>query len=257
MSAANRIIDVGQVAQLVGASNVQNLSKQDTSRQAEMDRNPAGTATEDAVAAYLAAHPEFFERRPDLVAELRVPHSSGHAVSLIEYQVEVLRGQLRTERQRLAQLIARAQDFEALSARLHSLFLELIASRNLEQVEAVLRGALCRQFDTEAVTLRLFPLESDGADSDPTVAAFVQFLNREHSVCGPLDVEHNGMLFGEQDKGIGSVALIPVRTDDHSGVLAIGSHDPERFSTDLGTDHLDRLGEVIGQKLRSLHQADG
>jgi len=229
-----------------------------TTRRAEEDRGPAEIIAEDAVAEYLAAHPEFFERHPDLVAELRVPHAAGQAVSLIEHQVGVLRGQLRTERRRLAQLIARARDFEALSARLHELSLRLITAQDLEQVETLLREALCRQFDAEAATLKLFPLESDATtDSDPKVAAFVQFLDQERSLCGPLDPEHNGILFGEQSDAIGSAALIPIRTDDRSGVLAIGSHDRGRFDADMGTDLLDRLGEIVSQKLRTLHQIDG
>lgn len=222
-----------------------------------MTNQQVETIAEDAVAAYLKAHPEFFERHPDLVSELWVPHASGHAVSLIERQVGVLRGQLRTERRRFDDLIARARDFEALSARLHVLLLQLIAARDLAQVEAVLRETLCRQFDTKAVTLKLFPLASDSADADPAVAAFVQFLDRQQALCGPLDAEHNRVLFGEPGQALGSAALIPVRTDDHSGVLAIGSQDPERFSADLGTELLDRLGEVISQKLWSLHRADG
>ncbi|MCG6860874.1 MAG: DUF484 family protein, partial [Chromatiaceae bacterium] len=107
-----------------------------------------------------------------------------------------------------------------------------------------------------AVTLKLFPLESGAADSDPTVAAFFKFLDREHSLCGPLDAERNGVLFGEQSETIRSAALIPVRTEARSGVLAIGSSDPERFGADMGTDLLDRLGEVVSQKLRIMHQAD-
>ncbi|WP_089727437.1 DUF484 family protein [Candidatus Thiosymbion oneisti] len=228
-----------------------------TTRRVEEDRGPAEIIAEDAVAEYLAAHPEFFERHPDLVAELRVPHAAGQAVSLIEHQVGVLRGQLRTERRRLVQLIARARNFEALSVRLHDLSLRLIAAQDPEQVEAVLREALCRQFDTEAVTLKLFPLESDDSDSDPKVAAFIQFLDRERSLCGPLDPEHNGILFGEQGGAIGSAALIPIRMDGRSGVLAIGSHDRGRFGTDMGTDLLDRLGEIVSQKLRTLHRIDG
>ena len=165
----------------------------------------------------------------------------------------VLRGQIQAERRRLAQLIARARDFEVLSARLHDLSLRLIAAQNLEQVETVLRETLCRQFDAEAVTLKLFPLESGAtADSNPKVAAFIRFLDREHSLCGPLDVKHNGILFGKQSEAIGSVALIPIRTDDRSGVLVIGSRDRGRFDADMGTDLLDRLGAIVSQKLRTL-----
>lgn len=228
-----------------------------TTRQAEETRTPAEAIAEDAVAAYLGAHPEFFEHHPDLVAELRVPHASGQAISLIEHQVGVLRGQLQTARRRLAHLIARAQDFEALSARLHDLSLHLIAAHDLEHAQTVLRETLCRDFDAEAVILKLFPLQFDTTDPDPAIATFVELLDRENSLCGPLDMERNNVFFGKQSETIRSAALIPVRAEGRSGVLAIGSSDPERFGADMGTDLLDRLGEIVSQKLRMLHQVDG
>lgn len=226
-------------------------------QQAEETRDPAEVIAEDAVAAYLEAHPSFFKRHPDLVGRLQVPHVSGSAVSLIEHQVGVLRGQLETERRRLAHLIARARDFETLSARLHGLSLQLIAAQDMERVQTVLREALCQEFNAEAVNLKLFPLAPDAVDQDPTTSAFLEFVDREHSLCGPLDAVRNGVLFGEQSEAIRSAALIPVRTEDHSGVLAIGSSDLERFGPDMGTDLLDRLGEIVSQKLRMLREADG
>ena len=225
-------------------------------QQAEEPRSPAQAIAEDAVAAYLGAHPEFFERHPDLVAGLKVRHASGKAVSLIEHQVGVLRGQLETERRRLAHLIARARDFETLSTRLHGLSLQLIAAHDLERVQAILREALCQEFNAEAVNLKLFPLEPDTAESDETLSTFLELVDREHSLCGPLDTERNGVVFGEHSDTIRSAALIPVRGDGHSGVLAIGSSDPERFGPDMGTDLLDRLGEIVSQKLRVLHAPD-
>jgi len=75
--------------------------------------------------------------------------------------VGILRGQLQAERRRLTDLIARAQDFESLSARLHTLSLQLIAAQDPTQVEARLRETLCREFDSEAVILKLFPLIPD------------------------------------------------------------------------------------------------
>jgi uncharacterized protein YigA (DUF484 family) len=227
-----------------------------TSQQAEESRLPTEVLDEDQIAAYLEAHPDFFERHLDLVANLEVPHASGRAVSLIERQVEVLRGQLKSERQRLSHLIARARDFEDLSARLHGLTLHLIAAQDPKRLQTVLHETLCREFDASAVMLKLFRLESDTADPDPTLSAFSEFIDREHSLCGPLDEDHNAVLFGEQGETIRSAALIPVRADGRCGVLAIGSEDPERFGADMGTDLLDRLGEIVSHKLRSLHEAD-
>lgn len=230
-----------------------------TTQQAEETRSPAEAIAEDAVAAYLEAHPAFFERHPDLVARLTVPHASGRAVSLIEHQVGVLRGQLETERRRLAHLISRARDFETLSGRLHDLSLQLIAAQDLERVQTVLSEALRQEFNAEAVTLKLFPLESDtdAPEPDSTVSAFLKFVDKENAVCGPLDAERNGVLFGEQSEVIHSAALIPVRAHTRSGVLAIGSSDSERFGPDMGTDLLDRLGEIVSQKLQVLPEADG
>jgi uncharacterized protein YigA (DUF484 family) len=232
-----------------------------TTRQAEEDtRGPAEVIAEDAVAAYLEAHPSFFERHPDLVVRLTVPHASGRAVSLIERQVGVLRGQLETERRRLAHLIARARDFETLSGRLHDLSLQLIAAHDLERIQTILSEALRQEFNAEAVTLKLFPLESDtddAAEQDVSVSAFLEFVDREHALCGHLDAERNGVLFGAHSEVIHSAALIPIRADKRSGVLAIGSSDPERFGPEMGTDLLDRLGAIVSQKLRVLPEADG
>ena len=48
--------------------------------------------TEDTIAGYLKANPEFFERHASLLNSLRLPHDAGgSAVSLIERQVLVLR----------------------------------------------------------------------------------------------------------------------------------------------------------------------
>ena len=43
------------------------------------------------VAAYLDAHPDFFEGREALLGKMRIPHATGGAVSLVERQVQSLR----------------------------------------------------------------------------------------------------------------------------------------------------------------------
>lgn len=228
-----------------------------TTQQAGETRGPAETIAEHAIAAYLEAHPDFFQRQPELVAKLSVPHGGQGAVSLIEHQVGVLRGQLDTERRRLAHLIARAREFETISSRLHSLVLQLIAAPDTERLELVLRDALCKEFNAEAVTLKLFLVEPEAGDPDGLVSAFLEFVDREHALCGHLDDERNLALFGEQSEAVHSAALIPIQADERSGVLAVGSSDPERFGPDMGTDFLDRLGELVSQKLRVLQHADG
>lgn len=226
-----------------------------SSGQARRRRGADGPVDEAAVAAYLSANPDFFQRHPELVANLRIPHGAAGTRSLVEHQMAVLRGQLDTERRRLNQLIARARDNEGLAARLHALVLELIAAPDRAGVEAVLHGTLQRELKADAVTLKLFPLEEGAAD--PVRDAFLDFVDRRHALCGPLAPERHAVLFGGQPEVVESAAIVPIRATGLVGVLAIGSSDPARFRPEMGTELLDRLGEVVSQRLRAISRADG
>lgn len=223
-----------------------------SSERADEALAPEDPPGEAAVAEWLAANPDFFERHADLVADLRIPHKVGGARSLVEHQLTVLRHQLDTERRRLSHLISRAREYETLAGRLHALVLQLIAAPDLPRVTAVLREALCKEFKAEAVTLKLFDVPPAAEMDDPLVGAFRDFVDRTHSLCGPLEAARNEVLFGEQAETIRSAALIPIRGEPRAGVLAIGSSDPERFRPEMGTEFLDRLGEVVSQRLRVL-----
>ncbi|WP_338115147.1 DUF484 family protein [Thiocapsa imhoffii] len=216
---------------------------------------PPETVVDDAdderVAAYLKQHPEFLLRNPAVLAELEIPHPSGPAVSLIERQVRVLRQELEAERQRLTHLVARAREYEALSERLHQLVLKLFAAQDSAQVCALLKDTLLSEFAAEAMALKLFQAESEsGPRRDPLTLAFRGFLDHRQSLCGALNQDKAQILFGDQGAMIRSAAVVPVHAGGHVGVLAIGSRDPDRFRAEMGTDLLDRLGEILGHKLR-------
>lgn len=212
---------------------------------------------ESRVAAYLRTHPDFFARNPEVLADLHVSHMTGGAVSLIEHQVNVLRRQLQTERSRLSHLISRAREYESVSQRLHGLVLQAIPVRDLEQLSGALEEALSREFSAAAVTLKLFPIEPEGGgEMDPLGREFLDFLDREHALCGMLGEDRSRTLFGDLGSEVRSAALIPIRVPGRGGVLAIGAADAERFRADMGTDLLDRLGEIVSCKLGALDQTD-
>ena len=56
-------------------------------------------------------------------------------------------------------------------------------------------------------------------------------------------------LFGEQARDLASAALIPLRGHLVLGLLAISSHDPDRFHAGKGTEFLVRLGELVNRRL--------
>ncbi len=215
----------------------------------------SGGDRESSVADYLRAHPDFFECHPEILALMHIRHDTGGAVSLIERQVGALRRQLDTERGRLAHLISRAREYETLATRHHDLVLHLIPAVDLDALRAVLHDGLKRELGAEAVALKLFPVddpESDAGRPDPLVAAFRDFLDRPHALCGPLDPAQGAILFGEPGTGLQSAVLVPIRAGHRCGVLAIGAADRERFGPEMRTDLLDRLGEIVSAKLRTL-----
>jgi uncharacterized protein YigA (DUF484 family) len=212
----------------------------------------ASAVNDDTVAAWLMRHPDFLLRHPDVLARLNVPHGSGGATSLIERQVSVLREQLTNERGRLNHLVARAHDYEALLTRLHELTLRLILAPDLQHACNALEQALREHFSADAVAVKLFPVAADERAADPLVRSFVDFIDRDRCLCGPFAAKQAAKLFGDIPLEIHSAALIPIRAHEQTGVLAIGSADPKRFTPDMGTDLLERLGAVAGAKLASL-----
>jgi hypothetical protein len=216
------------------------------------DHEHAEAEQDQAVAAYLLRHPDFLVHHPEVLAKLHVPHGAGGAVSLIEHQVAVLREQLANERGRLNHLMARAHEYDQLAARLHELTVQLITVPDLERACAALEAALREQFNAEAVAIKLFPVDPGQRADDPVVQAFVEFVDRDRCLCGPLAPKQAEPLFGADAETIQSAALVPMRGTEQTGVLAIGSRDPKRFTRDMGTELLERLGAIAGAKLTDL-----
>lgn len=228
-----------------------------SSRQPSSEPKAEATADDLAVAAYLARHPDFLIRHAELIPVLEVPHGAHGAVSLLERQAELLRGQLDTERRRLAHLVARAHEYEQIAQRMHELTLRLVVARDMDSACAALQEALRSDLGAEAVVLKLFPIDGDALAADPIVNAFIGFVDRDRVLCGPLRPEQAAALFDDVDLVIRSAALVPLRTHERTGVLAIGSGDAQRFSADMGTDLLERLGAIASAKLTDLaHRAE-
>lgn len=211
------------------------------------------TGLEDNVAAYLAQNPNFFERHLDLLVDLRLPHPSGGAVSLLERQIAALRSESESYRKQLEEFIAVARDNEDLNRRLHRLTLKMMDTGSLQETLNALQDALYDEFQADAVELRLFSGESFSDELQSTgeevLKTFQDFLDRGQPVCGRLEPSQMQYLFGPQAGEISSAALMPLQAPSTVGILAIGSRSEDRFHRGKGTEFLVRLGEIVSRRL--------
>ena len=207
---------------------------------------------EAQIAEYLIAHPDFFERHPDALAAIDIPHPTGDAVSLIERQVRTLRSQSTNYRHQLEDLVTVARENDALARRLHRLTLALIETHSFDEVLNTLQDELRDQFKADSVEMKLFASDQLEAHAhEPGPALFRDFLQRARPNCGKLDKAKLEYLFGPQASETGSAALIPLTAPPLAGVLAIGSRDPDRFHEGKSVDFLQRLAEVVSAKLQT------
>jgi uncharacterized protein YigA (DUF484 family) len=220
------------------------------------------TLNDAAVAEYLEAFPEFFERNPALLARLRLPDArgSGTTVSLLEKQVDVLRERNRQLEKRLAEFIDVARGNDELAARIHKLTTRLVHARGIDHVVDAVEASLREDFDVPRCVLVLFREdESLAARESPFIRlakrdsaemrGFETLFASDKPRCGQVRDSQRDYLFGEGAVGVASVALVPLGPGGKHGLLACGAADTQRFNPTVSTDFLARIGELIAASL--------
>src|SRR5690606_16962850 len=113
--------------------------------------SPATALQAEDVVAYLRANPDFLLRHPDLLETLELQHASGSAVSLIERQVEILRGRSQRLEDRLSKLLEAARDNERRASSVHRLARTLIRAPTLASVIHGLQTSMREDFGIDEV----------------------------------------------------------------------------------------------------------
>ncbi|MEZ5673325.1 MAG: DUF484 family protein [Thiotrichaceae bacterium] len=209
------------------------------------------TLTDEAVIAYLKCYPQFFVQHEAVLTMLEIPHSRGNAVSLVERQLAVLRDENQQLQRKLENLIDIAKQNEQLNQRLQTIILNLTHVHSTDEFFNSLYDNFKREFNTDAITLRLFELppaalagRGEFVEYDADVFnLFEQFLSNNESFCGRLTPEQHGFLF--PGVKIGSAVLIPIGLPKPRGLLAMGSHDVARFHAGMATDMLKYMGDLV------------
>ena len=206
---------------------------------------------EQTVAEYLIDHPDFFEKHATFFSQIKIPHMlpSG-TTSLIERQVEILRQQNQRLERRLAELIEAGRANDRLLERLHRVglyFLGLDPTREMTlaleklapilEVDAVM-GALWAKTPRRFETFRVL--------EERPRALLPDHWGTAQPYCGRMGDALGEYLFGARHADLRSIALVALGFENAEvGFIALGLADPDHFRPGLGTQYLNRLGEIV------------
>ena len=239
-----------------------------TGRSSEASKSApaASQLSDETVREFLKDNGDFLQRNPDLLDHLHVSHASGSAVSLVEKQVSVLRERNVDIRHRLNDLTAAARENDKLFEQTRSLVIKLLEADSVAELYRAFSESMQKGFELEFATLILFGDETSDKDYRIETAENAQanigaLLSGQKAVCGALRKEEFAYLFAKEGNHHqfhqgGSAAVVPLTDGAQLGLIAIGSSDANRFTSDMGTLFLSHIADVVLRLLPRVSQAE-
>jgi uncharacterized protein YigA (DUF484 family) len=213
--------------------------------------------TEHEIADFLARTPGFFERHAELLGSVRLTSPHGHrAVSLQERQMEMLRERIKGLELKLMEMLRHGQENVAIADRLHQWTRRILLTTDAAALPQEICDELQHQFLIPQAAIRLWGLAPHFADHAfaHSVSADLQALasSMDSPFCGANNgFEAAGWLAASAT--VQSMAMIPLRHGSETfGLLVLASPDPTRYGAEMGTEFLERIGELAGAALSRL-----
>lgn len=232
----------------------------DSAAVADGDAATPAAIDEAQVVAWLSADPLLLTRHPALLEKIEISHASGSAVSLIERQVELLRGKNQRLEARLEKLLDSARLNEGRADKTLKLALSLIRAPSLAAIAQALRSAMRDDFGLDEVFIGLHPPlfkrhDIEGivpVDPNGAIArGYENFLRTRLIECGPVDTARAALLFPKAERPILSAAVVPLERDKHLGFIALASAEADRFQPKQGKVFLEMTAELVSAAIRT------
>jgi uncharacterized protein len=225
----------------------------------DMTEKEENNLTPKQVEQYLRDHPEFFNEHLHLLEQMRIPHPSGNAVSLISKQLELFRSKHQELESQLTELIEIARENDTSYVRMHKLTLALLDAKTIEEAVTNLETVLSEYFLTDFVAIRIIKPSNDTAisnlyitpDSDD-LKPFSKELASNQPTCGKPTLTQAKILFGDESLEVQSYAIMPMLFTEMEGFLAVGSREDGRFHYSMGSLFLTQMSEIVGTRLIAL-----
>ncbi len=229
-----------------------------------MNKDAMNPITEDDIANYLANTPDFFERHAQLLAavQLTSPHGN-RAVSLQERQAEMLRDKIKALEHRVMDMVRHGNENVIIADRLQRWARNLFQVQSGRALPSTIVAEIQSQFMVPQVAIKVWDVAdryggemfAEGVTDD--AKTFASSLTQPY--CG-VNSGFEAVNWLTDPAMALSISLIPLRgggtdgTGPAFGMLVLASPDPQRFQSAMGTDFLERIGELASAALSRLRK---
>lgn len=208
---------------------------------------------EQDIKDYLKNNPEFFEQNANLLAGIHLPSPHGNGtISLAERQQIAQRDKINALETMFAELVLNAKDNDAIANKIHIFNLRLHQAKNFDALEQLISHDLPEYFDLSDTCLRIWANPLDSRNRNNLVFSTVSDETKTWAAaqlspyCGkPPEIVADDWFI----EPAASMALIPLRSEQTIGFLALASDDDKHFFVEMGTDFLSKIGELVSAAL--------
>ncbi|GGB71061.1 DUF484 family protein [Shewanella inventionis] len=192
---------------------------------------------------YLLDNPDFFNRYPELLVAMRLPHAERGAVSLVERRQELLRQRVSELEEEITSLMKIASYNERIFNFNNDLSFKLLACKDLGELRQLLSEGLKGEFGFSHV--RLITVH----DIDSELANIWRHRLQGGYYFGRLTQSESLRLFGSE---VGSVALTKLSDENGQVIFAIASKEPTHFHPDMDSLLFSQLRHLLDHILPQL-----
>ena len=218
--------------------------------------------SEEEVIQYLSKTPDFFSRHSDVLEGLTLPHPiNGKVISLLEYQVNVLRQSTADYRGQFERLVEVARENESTMQKSRRLVLAGLTCSSLDDLAIVVDDMVRDDFDVSHHALILYGEFPDSAVRSHVLVDDDVFLSHASGFvdcfCGVLPANEMRFLFSGGADSIRSVAVLPLLSREggdirRCGVLVLGAENESAFNKDKGAMFLQYIADLLSAILLRL-----
>lgn len=213
------------------------------------------------VARWLAAHPDFLQRHPDLIARLTLPGPDRAAgiVDFQSYQLDRLRSQVeRMKAQNRAVLTASRANHNTQN-RVHAAALFLMDAPSFEALIHMIGHDLAVLLDLDVVIMLIETAPgTDPIVDDESVGLRMIPAGTIYGLIGPQEIvleaecRGNEAVFGPAAAEVRSQAFLRLNVSEQTPacMLALGSRDAEMFHPGMATELIGFLARIMERCIR-------